>query len=95
MADGSPVIDFEDCILRDVNGNEIKEWYALAAYLQSFGEEGVPARYAQPDGRKDVSRSWSPASPCRTAGAFSPSSATASKGKPAPAPPSESAGPPG
>ncbi len=60
MADGSPVIDFEDCILRDVNGNEIKEWYALAAYLQSFGEEGVPARYAQPDGRKDVSRSWSP-----------------------------------
>lgn len=60
MADGSPVIDFEDCILRDENGNEIKEWYALAAYLQSFGEEGVPARYAQPDGRKDVSRSWSP-----------------------------------
>ena len=60
MADGSPVIDFEDCILRDENGNEIKEWYALAAYLQSFGEEGVPARYAQPDGRKDVSCSWSP-----------------------------------
>ena len=60
MADGSPVTDFEDCILRDENGNEIKEWYALAAYLQSFGEEGVPARYAQPDGRKDVSRSWSP-----------------------------------
>ena len=60
MADGSPVDDFEACILRDENGNELKEWYALAAYLQSFGEEGVPARYAQPDGRKDVSRSWSP-----------------------------------
>ncbi|MFQ9474062.1 MAG: hypothetical protein ACLR0P_13590 [Oscillospiraceae bacterium] len=29
-------------ILRDRNGNEIKEWYALAAYLQSFGDEGVP-----------------------------------------------------
>lgn len=62
MADGSPVTDFEACILRDENGNEIKEWYALAAYLQSFGEEGVPGRYAQPggDGRKDVSRSWNP-----------------------------------
>ena len=60
MADGSPVNDFEACILRDENGSEIKEWYALAAYLQSFGEEGVPSRYAQPDGRKHVSHSWNP-----------------------------------
>lgn len=62
MADGSPVTDFEDCILRDANGNEIKEWYALAAYLQHFGEEGVSGWYAQPngDGRKHVSRSWNP-----------------------------------
>ena len=60
MADGSPVASLETCILRDENGNEIKEWYALAAYLQSFGEEGVPSRYAKPDGRKDVSRSWNP-----------------------------------
>ena len=54
--------DFEACILRDENGNEIKEWYALAAYLQSFGEEGVPSRYSKPngDGRKAVSRSWNP-----------------------------------
>lgn len=60
MADGSPVTDFNECILRDANGNEIKEWYALAAYLQSFGAEGLPAKYAQPDGRKDVSSSWNP-----------------------------------
>ena len=60
MADGTPVTDFEACILRDKNGNEIKEWYALAAYLQSFGEEGVPSRYARPDGRKHVSHSWNP-----------------------------------
>lgn len=62
MADGSPVTDFEACILRDENGNEIKEWYALAAYLQSFGEEGMPSRYSRPDGdgRKHVSRSWNP-----------------------------------
>ena len=62
MADGSPVTDFEACILRDKNGNEIKEWYALAAYLQSFGEEGLSHRYSYPngDGRKDVSHSWNP-----------------------------------
>ena len=63
MADGSPVTDFNDCILRDREGNEIKEWYALAAYLQSFGEEGVPERYTHGeagDGRKTVSRSWNP-----------------------------------
>jgi len=59
MADGSPVTDFNACILYDENGNEIKEWYALAAYLEQF-EEGVPSWYARPDGRKDVSHSWNP-----------------------------------
>ena len=58
MADGTPVTDFNDCILRDENGNEIKEWYALAAYLQFLG--AIPARYSAPDGRKIVSRSWNP-----------------------------------
>ncbi len=61
MADGSPVTDFNACILRDENGNEIKEWYALAAYLQSFGENGVPPYYCYPDGRKSVSSSLNPA----------------------------------
>ena len=60
FADGSPVDDFTKCILRDADGNEIKEWYALAAYLKSFGENGLPERYAQADGRKDVSRSLNP-----------------------------------
>ena len=60
MADGTPVTDFETCILRDQNGNEIKEWYAFAAYLESFGEDGIPNTYAATDGRKDVSHSWSP-----------------------------------
>ena len=60
MADGSPVTDFNACILYDKEGNEIKEWYALAAYLEQFGEEGVSTRYAWSDGRKNVSRSWNP-----------------------------------
>lgn len=60
MADGSPVTDFNACILRDEKGNELKEWYALAAYLKSFGENGVPGNYAVSDGRKDVSHSLNP-----------------------------------
>lgn len=60
MADGTPVTDFNACILRDEAGNEIKEWYALAAYLNSFGENGVPGHYLIPDGRKSVSSSLNP-----------------------------------
>lgn len=60
MADGSPVTDFNACIIRDKNGNEVKEWYALAAYLQSFGKDGIPGTYAMPDGRKMVSHSLNP-----------------------------------
>ncbi len=61
-ADGTPVTDFTDCIFRDENGNELKEWYALAAYLERFGEEGLPGRYKNADtlGCKTVSRSWVP-----------------------------------
>lgn len=59
---GVPITDFATRVLRDGNGSEIKEWYALAAYLQSFGDEGVPERYGMPkgDGRKSVDRSWNP-----------------------------------
>jgi hypothetical protein len=60
LADGTPVSDFNDCILRDADGNEIKEWYALAAYLQSFGANGVPDHYRTSDQRKVVSSSWNP-----------------------------------
>ena len=47
--------DYRTPAYYDRNGNEIKEWYALAAYLQMFGEEGIPETYATSDGRKDVS----------------------------------------
>lgn len=62
MADGSPVTDFNDCILYNKDGNEIKEWYALAAYLESFGKDGVPEAYASGlgDGRKTVTHGLSP-----------------------------------
>ena len=60
MADGTPVTNFEDCILYDKNGNEIKDWYALAGYLSSFGKDGVPEHYRFADGRKQVSHSPNP-----------------------------------
>ena len=61
QADGTLVTDFADCILYDANGNELKEWYALAAYLEQFGEDGLPDRYADPaNGCKQVSDSFTP-----------------------------------
>ena len=61
QANGTPVTDFADCILYDANGNELKDWYALAAYLEQFGEDGLPDRYADPaNGCKQVSDSFAP-----------------------------------
>ncbi|MBQ8496904.1 MAG: bifunctional metallophosphatase/5'-nucleotidase [Clostridia bacterium] len=57
--DGTPVTDYDSLIIHDQNDNEIKEWYALAMYLQSFekNEDGisvVPEFYSQPEARKVV-----------------------------------------
>ena len=56
-ADGTPVEDFYDCVLTDGDGEEIKEWVALADYWSSFrmGEFGlpeVPLMYLEPQNRK-------------------------------------------
>lgn len=67
-AEGEPIADFSQYVVREAGGGEIKEWYALAAYLQHFGEDGLPDRYAQPDGRKEVSRSWNPVELVRSPG---------------------------
>ena len=56
---GQPITDFSTRILRDKNGNEIKEWYALAAYLQNFGTDGVPSHY-EAGSCKTISTSWNP-----------------------------------
>lgn len=56
--EGTPITDFEKYILHDGKGNEIKEWYALAQYLQSFEKEDgvsvIPQYYDQTQGRKVV-----------------------------------------
>lgn len=57
-ADGVEVTDFEAQIVRSADGAEVKEWYALASYLESLGT--VPEHYAAPEGRKTVYASWNP-----------------------------------
>lgn len=59
-AQGNPVTNFEDQIIYTPNGSELKEWYALATYLQSMGT--VDQRYAAPEGRKVKAASLNPVS---------------------------------
>ena len=60
-SNGTPIdMDrLEDYIVHDAQGNEIKEWHAIASYLQSmYGE--IDEAYGQTDGRKVVYSSWNP-----------------------------------
>lgn len=57
-ADGNEVTDFEDHIIHNPDGTEVKEWYALASYLDSMGT--VDARYSALEGRKTAAPSWNP-----------------------------------
>lgn len=57
-ARGNEVADFESQIIHNPNGSEVKEWYALASYLQSMGT--VDSRYVGPEGRKVSAPSWNP-----------------------------------
>ena len=57
-AQGNEITDFDQYIIHNPDGTELKEWYALAAYLQNMGT--VDQRYAAPEGRKIVAPSWNP-----------------------------------
>ena len=57
-AQGNEITDFEAHIIKNEHGSEVKEWYALASYLDEL--EQVPEAYAAPEGRKVVTASWNP-----------------------------------
>lgn len=57
-AQGNPITDFEAHIIHNPNGSEVKEWVALATYLEHLKK--VPQEYSQPQGRKVVYASWNP-----------------------------------
>ena len=57
-AEGNVITDVEKHIIHDSEGNEIKEWYALASYLAML--ENVPEKYDAPMGRKIENKSLNP-----------------------------------
>lgn len=58
--EGVPIVNYEDHIVYN-NGNELKEWLAIAEYLKSFdkinGIPRVPLYYSSTQGRKIVDNS--------------------------------------
>ena len=60
-ADGNPIAsdDLKNYVVYDKEGKPLKEWYAIASYLQKMGGE-MDKSYAQPDGRKVVYSSLNP-----------------------------------
>lgn len=68
---GNPIAteDLVNYVVHDAEGNAVKEWYAIAAYLQQMGGE-MDAAYAQTDGRKVVYSSWNPVNLLKNANRF-------------------------
>lgn len=58
--EGNEITDYEDHIICSKDGSELKEWYALASYIDSFADNKIPERYAAPEGRKVLVDSRSP-----------------------------------
>lgn len=60
-ADGKPLdlTRLADYVIRDENGVPVKEWFAIASYLQNM-DGNMDSKYAQPDGRKVVYSSLNP-----------------------------------
>ncbi len=69
--DGNPIAADElvNHVVRDANGNPVKEWYAIASYLRNMGGS-VNAQYEKPDNRKVVYASVAPADLLRNANKF-------------------------
>lgn len=70
-ADGTPIdpADLASWVVRDEKGVPVKEWYAIASYLDRMGDEMDP-QYAEPDGRKVIYSSWNPVKLLRNANRF-------------------------
>lgn len=58
--DGNIIKDFNKHIIHNSKGEEIKEWYALASYIDDFDGNRVPGYYGKLHNRKIVDNSWNP-----------------------------------
>lgn len=70
-AQGNPIAteDLKNYVVYDSSGNPVKEWFAIASYLQQMGGE-MDAQYARADGRKVVYSSWNPVKLLQNANKF-------------------------
>jgi 2',3'-cyclic-nucleotide 2'-phosphodiesterase (5'-nucleotidase family) len=68
---GNPIAveDLVNYVVKTENGANLKEWYAIADYLDHM-EGDLDSRYAQPDGRKVVYKSLNPVKLLRNANIF-------------------------
>ena len=68
---GNPIAveDLVNYVVKTESGANLKEWYAIADYLDSM-EGNLDSRYAQPDGRKVVYKSLNPVKLLRNANIF-------------------------
>ena len=57
---GEVIKDFNKHIVKDGNGGELKEWYALASYIDSFDGDKVPNYYKTTHNRKIIDNSFNP-----------------------------------
>ncbi len=57
-ANGEPITDLEAHIIHNADGEEVKEWYAIASYLEAMGT--VSEDYGDVSGRKVIVDSKSP-----------------------------------
>lgn len=58
-AEGNEIVNFEEHIIYD-NGKEVKAWYALTSYIDSFENDEIPAYYSKVQGRKTEVNNWNP-----------------------------------
>ncbi|MBR5207015.1 MAG: 5'-nucleotidase C-terminal domain-containing protein, partial [Erysipelotrichaceae bacterium] len=69
--DGNPIASDEmvKYVVKDANGNAVKEWYAISSYLLEMNGQ-MDEAYASTDGRKVVYTSWNPVSLLKNANVF-------------------------
>ena len=64
------VPDLVNYVVRDEKGVPLKEWYAIASYLDQMEGDVMDPQYGQVDGRKVVYSSWNPVKLLRNANVF-------------------------
>lgn len=57
--DGVVIEDFEKNIIYE-NNSELKAWFAVASYIDSFTGDLIPDKYAAPEGRKVLNNTLNP-----------------------------------